>query len=390
MKLLILTQKVDENDDVLGFFVGWLEEFAKHCEKVTVVCLEKGDYDLPENVKVLSLGKEKPSRGKPVSATPDRSSRRSETKWSDGRGAVGGKRSDLWERTVTRLRYTFNFYKHSWRERKNYDTVFVHMNPEYVVLGGLFWKLWRKKIALWYAHGSVNLKLRLAEKLTDKIFTSTESGFRLASEKKRVVGQGIDTEKFKPATVGKMDSDVFKIISIGRISPVKDYETLIGATEILAKKGLKLSVDIVGGEGLPNQKSYFSDLKEVVAQKNLSGIVNFIGAVSNKDITRHLQSADLFVNMSHTGSLDKAVLEAMACGLPVLTCNEALKGLLGEYEEKLMYPKKDLPALAREIEYIINLGAPEKEKISSSMRNIVAENYRLGDLIKKLSKELTD
>ena len=59
MKILICTQKVDLNDDILGFFHSWIAEFAKQCEKVTVICLYKGEYDLPGNVKVLSLGKEK-------------------------------------------------------------------------------------------------------------------------------------------------------------------------------------------------------------------------------------------------------------------------------------------------------------------------------------------
>ena len=58
MKLLICTQAVDREDSVLGFFHSWIREFAKHYESVTVICLYKGEYDLPENVKILSLGKE--------------------------------------------------------------------------------------------------------------------------------------------------------------------------------------------------------------------------------------------------------------------------------------------------------------------------------------------
>ena len=58
MKLLICTQKVDKNDDLLGFFHAWIAEFAQNCEGVTVVCLFRGEVDLPENVRVLSLGKE--------------------------------------------------------------------------------------------------------------------------------------------------------------------------------------------------------------------------------------------------------------------------------------------------------------------------------------------
>lgn len=59
MRLLIVTQKVDRDDDLLGFFHQWICEFAKHCDFVTVICLEKGEYALPANVRILSLGKER-------------------------------------------------------------------------------------------------------------------------------------------------------------------------------------------------------------------------------------------------------------------------------------------------------------------------------------------
>lgn len=52
MRLLIVTQKVDEEDDILGFFHGWIIEFAKQVEQVIVVCLEEGKHSLPENVNV--------------------------------------------------------------------------------------------------------------------------------------------------------------------------------------------------------------------------------------------------------------------------------------------------------------------------------------------------
>jgi len=58
MKLLIITQAVDTTDSNLGFFHGWIEEFARHCSKVTVICLREGKHSLPTNVRVLSLGKE--------------------------------------------------------------------------------------------------------------------------------------------------------------------------------------------------------------------------------------------------------------------------------------------------------------------------------------------
>ena len=140
VKLLILTQKVDKNDPILGFFHRWIEEFAKYCEKITVICLQKGEYNLPENVKVLSLGKEEISQKLKV------------------------------YKVKSKLLFIFNFYKYIWHERKNYDTIFVHMNQEYVLLGGIFWKLFGKKIYMWRNHAKGGWLTRLAIFFQTKYF----------------------------------------------------------------------------------------------------------------------------------------------------------------------------------------------------------------------------
>ncbi len=81
----------------LGFFHRWIVEIAKRCDSVHVICLKEGRHQLPANVTVHSLGKE------------------------------GG--------TLSR-QYVTRFYRYIWRYRKEYDSVFVHMNSEYVCLGG--------------------------------------------------------------------------------------------------------------------------------------------------------------------------------------------------------------------------------------------------------------
>lgn len=335
MNLLIFTQKVDIDDPVLGFFHRWIEEFSKHFEKVSVVCLYKGKYDLPKNVEVFSLGKEE------------------------------GK---------SKFTYIYRFYKYIFTLK--YDSVFVHMNQIYVILGGLFWRLSVKKVGLWYAHGHVPFSLRIAEKLTNNIFTSTESGFRLKSKKKNVVGQGIDTDLFGLKNDSK--NEKFEIISVGRISPVKDYETLINSIKILADKNI--NVTIIGDVGLVEQKKYFSELKKSAAGLN----VHFTGGISNNEIVDYLQKSDLFINTSHTGSLDKAILEAMSVGLPVLTCNEALIGILGEYEDSLMFSKENSEALVEKIKYIMNM--KNSSELGKSLRNIVVENHSIKKFIEKIVK----
>jgi len=101
-------------------------------------------------------------------------------------------------------------------------------------------------------------------------------------------------------------------------------------------------------------------------------------------VANYLQSADLFVNMSHTGGLDKAVLEAMACGIPVITCNETFENIFGVLKNRLMFPKKDWRELANRLEYIMLLSQEEKNKIGADLRETVVAGHELKNLIKKI------
>jgi len=366
MRLLILTQKVDLNDDNLGSFHGWIREFSRHCEKITVVGLAKGEYDLPGNVSVFSLGKAGGSANN-----------------FQKREIFSGEENFTRQRLFARCRYAWKFYEIVWRERKNYDAVFVHMNTEYVVLGGLFWRIFGKKIAMWYAHGHINFSLRLAEKLAHIIFTSSRSGCRLESKKIRIVGQGVDIEKFKIKSKKlKVVGEAFKIISTGRISPSKDYETLIKAMEILAKEEANVSARIIGGPAMPKDEQYFKNLKATVKDKGLDGVIEFFGPVPYKEIPAHLCDADLFVNLSQTGSLDRSVLEAMACGLPVLTSNEAYKDIVSGFG--FFVQKGDFRELAGKIKDLMGLGREERESIGQKLRQIVKHGHLLENLITKI------
>ncbi len=274
MKLLIVTQAVDAEDSVLGFFVRWIEEFAKHVERIEVICLKEGKHRLPANVRVHSLGKEE---------------------------------------GVSRAMYVLNFYKKIWRLRHDYDVVFVHMNPEYVILGGLLWRSWGKRIALWYTHKSVNARLRLATLLADVIFTASKESFRFPTKKLHVMGHGIDVDFFSPS---ENMSQGTAVLSAGRLSPTKRHDLVIQSAEYFPNE-----VRIVG-EGSEKQR-----LESLSANLSLGSRVHFLGAHTQGELREEYRRAGVFVHVSETGSLDKVVLEALACGLPVVTTSSTLIGL---------------------------------------------------------------
>lgn len=343
MKILIVTQKVDQNDDILGFFHRWIAEFAKHFEQVTVIALGVGEYNLPNNVRVFSLGKE-----------------------------CG----------VSRFGYIFNFYRLIWRERKNYDTVFVHMNPVYVILGGLLWRSLGKKIGLWYTHKNVDMKLRIAVKISHIIFTASEKSFRLPNKKVLVTGHGIDVTQWIPHS--REPHNVIQIVTVGRIAPIKDYETLLRAVKILTQQNLPVHLEIIGDVVKNEDKTYLAKLKEIVSTQGLEHVVEFAGAVPNRLLLERVANADIFVNMSKTGSLDKAVLEAMACESITVTSNEAFKEVLGDYATMLMFHPGDSESLAKKIKILSSLDKKEKNGITKHLRNVIVEKHNIEVLILRI------
>lgn len=274
-KLLIITQVVDKNHPILGFFHRWLEEFAKHAETVHVIALEVGTHSLPTNVTIHSLGKEE------------------------------GK---------SRLKYLWRFYRTIFTLRQEYDYVFVHMNQVYVILGGLLWRLWGKRIGLWYVHGTTSVSLRLALPLTHKVFSVTQGSFPLSTKKLVATGHGIDTDLLKPETHEKQ----FDFITVGRVTPSKNLETLIELFATIATP-VPYTLVIVGPFSSPIDAQYQRQLATLVAQKGLTSNITFCGGITHDELVPLLQRSRVFLHTARNGGLDKAVLEAMSVGLPVVT-----------------------------------------------------------------------
>ena len=309
MRLLILTQAVDQDDPALAFFHRWLEEFATQCEKVSVVCLKEGRHALPSNVSVYSLGKES--------------------------GA-------------SRLKYLARFFSHIWSLRGEYDAVFVHMNPEYVALGGIPWRVSGKRIGLWYVHRNVNPWLRIAVLFANVIFTATKESMRVQTSKLKVVGHGIDIAFFSPRTGPAPEK--MSIISVGRIAPIKNCDVLVEAAAVLRKRGLPVEVTFVGAPTSDAERTYAGKLHVQVAALGLSGAVHFAGASGYGELPNVYRRAAATVNLAPTGGSDKVVLESLSCGVPVFVSNRAFESLLGEYTGRFLFRERDSVDLADKLE----------------------------------------
>lgn len=325
MKLLILTQKMDVNDDNLGFFHRWVEEFAKQCESVIVLCLFEGEHHLPKNVRVLSLGKE------------------------DG---------------VSRFKYLKRFYTYIWRERKNYDAVFVHMNQIYVILGALLWRMLNKRVGFWYAHGKMGWTVIKAAILSHVVFTSTAEGFRLPL-KRHIVGQGIDGSMFAVKESYEIGSE-YRIVTAGRITGAKHIDEMIRIIAALCAKGIPTTLTVIGS----GDSAQVEELK--VQAKDAGAPVEFLGGMSYTNLAKTLRDYDVFLNLGTTGSLDKAILDAAAAGLPVVTPNAGLKDFSVNVN----------PANA--LQEIYRMKVEERKEIALNLYSWVIRTHPLSKLVEKI------
>ncbi|HEY5109173.1 MAG TPA: glycosyltransferase [Acidimicrobiales bacterium] len=138
---------------------------------------------------------------------------------------------------------------------------------------------------------------------------------------------GVDVERFHPG--GRSDgvdhegSAGLRIVAVGRLVPKKGYPVLLDALADLARRKVDVECRIVGGGDLRDA------LAARVAALGLEGVVTFLGSRTQTEVLDEYREADVFVQASvitddgDRDGIPNSVLEAMACGLPVVATEVA-------------------------------------------------------------------
>jgi glycosyltransferase involved in cell wall biosynthesis len=346
--VLAITPRVDPDDDLLGFIHVWLSRLAARVERLYVVQLWAAPSHLPANTVVYSLGKD---------------------------GGVG-KPGQLarFVRLVGRLCLN-----------RRVDAVLCHMGPIFAVCAAPFARAAGLPLVLWYAHGAVSPTLRLAHALVDRVGTSGPTGFRIPSQKVRFTGQGIETDRFLPPS---LEPPAGPLVSVGRLSPIKDYATLLRALTRLADRGHRPRLEVVGGTHLPAEERYRDELIEQTAALGLADRVVFRPGLPHRWVAPVYQQASLFASASRTGSLDKAMLEALSCARLAVTCNDAFGDFFGPEADRYTYPAGDDAILAERLETLLLLSPAERRARGLALRERVVAEHSVEHLADELVRLL--
>lgn len=138
-----------------------------------------------------------------------------------------------------------------------------------------------------------------------------------------VVGNGVDSHRFIPMpraearTALGVAEDALVLISVGGLVERKGFHRVIEQLPGLLEQYPKLRYLIVGGGG--PEGDWRSRLESQVRQLQLTSVVTFLGPLPPDELKGPLSASDVFVLATRNEGWANVFLEAMACGLPVVT-----------------------------------------------------------------------
>lgn len=342
--LLVMNYVMDANHPVLSHQVHVVNSLSERFSKVVVVT---GHHDTktwsPPNVVIF------------------------DTRWVAGQN----------------VRNIFRFYKKFLRvfhENTEIDFVFSHMTVIQSVLASPILMMNRIPHVLWYAHKASSLPLRIAHFVVQRMLTSTPGSCPIKSEKVQAIGQGIDTKIFKQ--INFKHREFLRAVHIGRADRSKRLEMLITETQrIRTSTRRNISLDIIGTPSNQEERFWFDGIQNEANQAKLGGWLHIRQGVNRLDVPGILSEMDFFVH-AFNGSLDKTLIEATLCKVPVLTLNPEYLQIFGTWN------KFGSISILAEYQALISLSMVEIENEISRRYQIAYQSHSYDQWITAIAKEI--
>lgn len=204
-----------------------------------------------------------------------------------------------------------------------------------------------------------------------------------------VVGNGVDTARFEPvsrhearAALG-LPQDARVLISVGGLVERKGFHRVIECLPALRARISGLHYLIVGGPSV--EGDWTGRLRNQVAELGLSDCVHFLGNVPPDQLKGPLSAADVFVLATSNEGWANVFLEAMACGLPVVTTDVGGNAeVVSRPEIGIIVPFGDRDALAKAIEHA--LGRPWDRQAILDYARANAWDARIAVLVQEFER----
>ncbi|MDP3948201.1 MAG: glycosyltransferase [bacterium] len=288
-----------------------------------------------------------------------------------------------------------NFNKFTEKEGVSYDLISAHY-----YLSGLIGLKIKKKlhIPMFMTFHTLALMKNLVErkedyqriksefvlvKNSDKIIATSETDLEYIHtlydsplKKISILTPGIDLAVFKPTEKKLAKKSIGAslnhklILFVGRIVPLKSIDVLLYAIKILVKKNPELTIClwIIGEESKEARRLVL--LRKIL---KIEAFVKFVGKMDHRKLPNYYNAAEVLVLPSQYESFGITALEAMACGVPVITTDvTGVSHLLDKKHSPLLTSANNPIMLARKINHLLT-DADEHKKMSSEVSKKVRD-----------------
>jgi len=203
---------------------------------------------------------------------------------------------------------------------------------------------------------------------------------KLPPEKLTYFPNSVDLAGFHPPDAGQrhaarerfgLPSDAFLIGGVGRLTAQKNFGLLLEAAEPLLGNGVELAI-------------FGSGPEEELLRSRAAESVHFLGTVSERAAIYH--SLDALVLPSRFEGLPMTVLEAMACGVPVLaSAVDGVREIATPGVHALLAPSEDVAAFRSELQRL--LSEPNlRTRLAANARQLVENRFDARMLAAELEK----
>jgi glycosyltransferase involved in cell wall biosynthesis len=177
-----------------------------------------------------------------------------------------------------------------------------------------------------------------------------------------IINNGLDIQRFKPASL-PVEKREINIGMQSRIVPIKDHATLLKAfaTLLPLRPELNLKLKIAGdGESL-------KELEQLVSELNIEKQVIFTGMLNEEKLIEFLQSLDIYVHASFGEVMSTAIMQAMACKLPVIASDvPGINNMIINEKTGILVPVENAPAMCDSLVYLLdNIAVANKIKVNA-------------------------
>jgi colanic acid/amylovoran biosynthesis glycosyltransferase len=193
-----------------------------------------------------------------------------------------------------------------------------------------------------------------------------------------VVHCGVDVAEYSPVERASR-TGCLRVLTIGRLVPEKGLGVLIDAVAELGRSGTSVEVTVVGDGTLRQQ---WMDRAQA---RGVGDSIRFVGALGRDEVRRWFDWADVFCLTSFAEGVPVVLMEAMACGLPVVSTRIAgIPELVEDGTAGVLVPpgRPDLVAAA------LRLLAPDpglRTEMGLAGRRAVAERYSVHEEAERLA-----